>query len=86
MSESNSSSLRIHLLGVKVKIVTTVSGLTGESFIDFKDINLFFSNSGFSKSFGDSEGWADSHDGGGDSSHSEGTILSDNRESEFFSS
>ena len=53
MSESNSSSLWVKLLGVNTELFNAVGGLTGESFIDFKNIDVLDFKAGFLEDFWD---------------------------------
>mmetsp|Transcript_52346 Transcript_52346/g.59833 ORF Transcript_52346/g.59833 Transcript_52346/m.59833 type:complete len:370 (-) Transcript_52346:18-1127(-) len=85
MAQSDGSSLRVQFFTGNVQFFDTVGGLTGESFVNFEDINIVHSEAGLFQSGGDGSSGSDTHDFWGDTLDGVGSESSQRLEAQFTS-
>lgn len=85
MSEGNSTTLGVNLLGIELQDVHAVQSLTGEGFVEFIDIDIGGLETSLLEGLGDSESGADTHDLRGDTSDGVGDPSGDDGKTELFS-
>lgn len=61
MANGDSSTTRVQFFFRDSKLSYTVAGLTGESFVNFEDVDILDAETGFLEGFWDSESGSDSH-------------------------
>ena len=71
VTESNGSSSSVELAFWNIEVLDTVSGLTGEGFVDFIHIDVAHGKTAFLQGSWDGDGWANSHDFRWNTSYSE---------------
>lgn len=77
MTEGDSTTLGVDLLGGQAKLVDTPHALGGKGLVDLVDVDLILGDAGLLESNGDGSPGADTHEEGLDTDNAGGDVLAD---------